>query len=166
MWSGIEEVKNMLLQAEKWGEYSHFLRLRPDFRLKKTLASAFIEFDLFFGGQLLTVKEGKIGDQLYGGKLDRSRFILNTIEKLHELTDASDWNPFMPTTIAEDVIRKQLLPQRESLTIGYLDERFGGLTRAATTVDWAAIRPRKIYKLFRHNLLYIRQNLGNRLLSH
>ena len=118
MYLGIDSVAKELF---KTSEYSHFLRIRPDFKLdSKTLMDLFI-CDLCFFGQLLPTDEGLIGDQCYGGDLSKSAFILRTLEKLDEITHSPDWDVSTPIVLAENVIRLALKPHRNRIKLKFHD---------------------------------------------
>ena len=118
MYLGIDSAVREML---KTSEYSHFLRIRPDFKIdSKTLMDLF-NYDLVFFGQLLPTDEGLIGDQCYGGDLSKSAFILRTLEKLREITQSPDWDVTTPVVLAENVIRLALKPHRNRTKLKFHD---------------------------------------------
>ncbi len=165
MWSGLDETKQMFESylALKHDRFTHFLRMRPDFSIRKNLSNAFRDSDVFFGGQLLEVSEGKIGDQFYGGRLDRSGFILDTMKKLTEITSTDKWIAGEQASLAEDVIRKLIHPFRDTLNIKFLGPEFGELTRPKTQVDWSSCTPRRLLGIQKHNFKVLRRQASRAL---
>ncbi|CAN2170953.1 hypothetical protein MCEMRE182_00048 [Candidatus Nanopelagicaceae bacterium] len=125
MYLGIDAV----YQKIKYNEtYTNFLRLRTDFLLDAGSLSQLFKHDLVFYGQLLPTAEGPIGDQCYGGRIEKSEFILNTLEQLKLVTSDETWNMTYPVVLAENIVRKKLAPLRSSIDILYLEGK-GAIAR-------------------------------------
>lgn len=118
MYLGIDSVVRELF---KTSEYSHFLRIRPDFKIDSKSLMDLFNCDLVFFGQLLPTDEGLIGDQCYGGDLSKSAFILGTLDILDEITHSPDWDVSTPVVLAENVIRLALRPHRNRIKLKFHD---------------------------------------------
>lgn len=156
MYLGIDSVVRELFKAS---EYSHFLRLRPDFKLDSKTSMELFNCDLVFFGQLLPTDEGLIGDQCYGGDLSKSAFILRTLEKLHEITHSPDWDVSRPVVLAENIVRLALKPYRNEIEIGFFDGS-GFIQRPTVKIDIHRFGIQFLSAVVQHNLGVIRGLVG------
>ena len=157
MYLGIDSVVREMI---KTAEYSHFLRIRPDFKLdSKTLIDLF-HCDLVFFGQLLPTDEGLIGDQCYGGDLSKSAFILRTLEKLREITHSPDWNVSTPVVLAENVIRLALKPHRNRTKLKFHDGS-GFIQRPKVDVSFKDFSSAFLVRVLNHNFKVLNQRISN-----
>lgn len=117
MYFAIDLCRKEMLRDDS---FSHFLRIRPDFVLDENRLAELFENDLVFFGQLLPTNEGLIGDQCFGGLIGCAVEVLDLMETLHEITHSSVWDISKPMVLAEDVIRRGVLPLRTVLKIAYL----------------------------------------------
>jgi hypothetical protein len=152
MYLGIDSVFQQLKLSDS---FTHFLRLRPDFRLDADMLNEIFNNDLVFFGQLLPTEEGPIGDQCYGGPLSKSEFILDTMSQLRSMTANHAWNIPQPTVLAENVIRLHLAPHRNALKILFLSG-CGEIVRPRQILAEAPISLEGLQKIFMHNFLVLK----------
>ena len=151
MYIGIDTVSRKI---PKGSEFSHFLRIRTDYILNEYTVDKVLKSDLVFFGQLLPTDEGFIGDQCFGGDLDRGGFILETLSTLNAITQSSEWDIQNPEILGENVIRQKLKPYRQDLKISFFNGS-GEILRPRVRFDLAAMRPNFIGIVIRHNVFVL-----------
>jgi len=131
--------------------YSHFLRLRPDFLLGATNIEQLFNCDLIFLGQLLLTDEGLIGDQCYGGDFSTSSCVFNTLDCLHEVTHSPDWDITKPVALAENIIRLTIKEIRTELKILFFPGS-GSIQRPEIKYSFRLFGKSFLLDLLQHNL--------------
>jgi hypothetical protein len=113
MYLGIERIRQETQHLQS--EFTHFLRLRPDFILPPKGLGEVLKTDLAFFGMVLESESGPVSDQCFGGRLENPDFILGYYETLTRVTGGSDWQANRKNQIlAEDVIHKHFAKWRIS----------------------------------------------------
>jgi hypothetical protein len=141
--------------------FSHFLRLRSDFQMDKLIVSELFENDFVFFGQLLPTPEGPIGDQCFGGIVEKTGEILDMLETLHEITNNLAWDTSESMVLAEEVIRRRIYPFRDQWKIAYF-EGTGKIKRPELIREKFSASYLK--NIFSHNTKFL-LNLPSRILS-
>jgi hypothetical protein len=163
MYLGINVLRQQIIGTQ---EFTHFLRLRPDFILDDTVFPEMFLSDLSFFGQLLDTEEGLIGDQCFGGKIATSGFLLNANETLEEITNTQSWINNERFVLAENVMRIRLKPFRENLNINYFSGS-GKIQRPDVVIIFNKMSFVFIWRVLSHNwsVLIIKLNQIARLLK-
>jgi len=163
MYLGINVLRQQIIGTQ---EFTHFLRLRPDFILDDTVFPEMFLSDLSFFGQLLDTEEGLIGDQCFGGKIATSGFLLNANETLEEITNTQSWINNERFVLAENVMRIRLKPFRENLNINYFSGS-GKIQRPDVVIIFNKMSFVFIWRVLSHNwsVLFIKLNQIARLLK-
>lgn len=155
---GIDACRKEMI---KDGSFSHFLRLRSDFRMDELKFSELFENDFVFFGQLLPTAEGPVGDQCFGGVVEKTGEILDMLGTLHQITHELAWDISEPMVLAEEVIRRRIYPFRDQWKIAYF-EGAGKIIRPELIREKFSASYLK--KIFSHNTKYL-LNLPSRILS-
>jgi hypothetical protein len=158
MYFAIDLCRKEMLKDDS---FSHFLRIRTDFRLDDNRLSDLFQKDLVFFGQLLPTNEGLIGDQCFGGLIESAVQVLDLMETLQEITKSSDWDVTKPMVLAEEVIRRRVLPLRGGLNIAHLQ---GSGTIVRPCLQGRNFSIKFILKVIAHNTKVL-LGLKNRFLA-
>jgi hypothetical protein len=158
MYFGIDVCRNEMLQDNS---FSHFLRIRPDFILDGGTFSELFKNDLTFFGQLLPTDDGLIGDQCFGGLVASAGEVLDLMETLNEITNSPVWDITKPMVLAEEVIKRRVLPLRSVLNVAYFQ---GSGTIVRPTLQGRNFSIKFILKVIAHNTKVL-LGLKNRFLA-
>jgi hypothetical protein len=76
MYYGMSQTHKLLRQDAKFNEFTHFLKIRPDFLLSRENLSQIFEYPIIFFGQSIEVDKVRVSDQCFSGKISDSLELL------------------------------------------------------------------------------------------
>ena len=130
MYSGMERVYGLARSVMFQEDYTHFLRLRCDFRFNSfDLLRALKSHQLFFVGETLNFDGFQVGDQCFGGEIRYMERMMKTGDQISKLITSCDWTDAKESTpFAENLMHRTMLEMVDCSNIGYFPAG-GGLVR-------------------------------------
>lgn len=148
MYLGIEKMR---LALSENCDFTHFLRLRTDFELDSDSLMSLFDHDLVFFGQLLSTKEGPIGDQCFGGNIKNAAGVLSTLDVLKDFTSSSEWKSNPIQGLGETIIQIVLNPMRKNLKMFYAEGK-GQIRRSEISYVSFFQQPFYCIRILFHNI--------------
>ena len=85
MYYGMQQSSELLREDSQFHEFTHFMKIRPDFLLSSEGLSKIFEYPVIFFGQSIQTDKGRVSDQCFSGKIDSSLELMDAINELEPL---------------------------------------------------------------------------------
>ncbi len=85
MYYGMQQSCKLLREDSSFHEYTHFMKIRPDFLLSGKDLSKIFEHPMIFFGQTVQTDKGRVSDQCFSGEIHSSLELMDAIENLEPL---------------------------------------------------------------------------------
>jgi hypothetical protein len=85
MYYGMQQTCKLLREDIQFSEFTHFMKIRPDFLLSRENLSKIFEHPMIFFGQSIQTDRGRVSDQCFSGEVDSSLVLMEAIEELAPL---------------------------------------------------------------------------------
>jgi hypothetical protein len=82
MYYGMQQSCKLLREDAQFHEFTHFMKIRPDFLLSNESLSKIFEYPLIFFGQTIETVKGRVSDQCFSGEINSSLQLMDAIEEL------------------------------------------------------------------------------------
>jgi hypothetical protein len=85
MYYGMQQSCKLLREDSQFHEFTHFMKIRPDFLLSSDGLSKIFEQPMVFFGQTIQTDKGRVSDQCFSGEIHSSLELMDAIKELEPM---------------------------------------------------------------------------------